>query len=110
MKYIITIILTAVMVLSIGCDKGTSGANPLVGTWVVNDGSGNNYIFNDDRSGSIKFDDNDMEFTWSAEGDMIRLIIHSEGDRDGEVNYSLQGDVLELWNEGFPGKTHFNRQ
>ena len=51
-----------------------------------------------------------MEFTWNKEDALIKMIFTNESGREGQVKYSVQGDNMELWNEGFPGKSQFSRQ
>ena len=110
MKYVGAVILVMIMFVNLGCGSGNTDANPLVGTWALADKSGNNYVFKSDSTGSLKYDDTEMEFTWSSDGELITMIFKDQAGREGIVNYSVSGDVMELWHEGIPEKSIFNRQ
>lgn len=95
-KILVLLVLFASIVALTGCGKKKDEApkNPILGSWKY-DGAEFTYTFNEDGTGSYNAMGNNMEFTYTTDGDKIS-ILYTGNTVPFETTFEINDDTLNV--------------
>ena len=95
---------------AIETEAKTSADNGLVGSWDYSELSGMIYTFNADGTGIYDIFGEVLEFTYEADGAVLKITYTDEGvDEPMELEYKIDGDTLNV-KDSFGNDTLYKRK